>query len=311
MSDTHAQDTTRGGTQDRTPDGAQDPEVAAAEHDAAAGPLEVPVQRTFWDRNRERVVVAAGRLVVLVAVLVLWELASGPVLDPLFVSRPSEIFQRVADWAGDGTLWTNTRITLTEIVLGYLLGSVAGVIAGFAIAPQRTLGRILDPYVMALYSIPKVALAPLFIIWFGIGLNMKVLLAAVTVFFLVFLNTMAGVRDVDTGLVEAVRLMGGRRRDVLLKVILPASMGGVITGLRVAIPYALLGAVIGELVASNRGLGYLISDSAAKYDTAGVFAAIVVLSVIAAAANMGVDALDRRSSRWKPQAAAGTARQAT
>lgn len=276
--------------------------------DAGAGPLEVPVQRGFWDRNRERVIVAAGRLLVLAVALAAWEAASGPVLDPLFVSRPSDILARLLDWAGDGTLWFNTRITLTEIVLGYLLGSAAGVVAGFAIAPQRTLGKVLDPYVMALYSIPKVALAPLFIIWFGIGVSMKVLLAAVTVFFLVFLNTVAGVRDVDTGLVEAVRLMGGRRSDVLLKVILPASMGGVITGLRVAIPYALLGAVIGELVASNRGLGYLISDSAAKYDTAGVFAAIVVLSIIAALANVAVDALEGRSSRWKPQAEPGARR---
>ena len=281
---------------------------AAATADGGVGPLEVPVQRSFWDRNRARVIVAAGRLLLLAVALAAWEAASGPVLDPLFVSRPSDILARLLDWAGDGTLWFNTRITLTEIVLGYLLGSAAGVVAGFAIAPQRTLGKVLDPYVMALYSIPKVALAPLFIIWFGIGVSMKVLLAAVTVFFLVFLNTVAGVRDVDTGLVEAVRLMGGRRRDVLLKVILPASMGGVVTGLRVAIPYALLGAVIGELVASNRGLGYLISDSAAKYDTAGVFAAIVVLSIIAALANVAVDVLEGRSSRWKPQAEPGARR---
>jgi NitT/TauT family transport system permease protein len=153
---------------------------------------------------------------------------------------------------------------------------------------------------MALYSIPKVALAPLFIVWFGIGMHMKVLLAAATVFFLVFLNTAAGVRDVDRGLIDAVRLMGGTRWDVARRVVLPSSMTGVLTGLKVAIPYALIGAVIGELVASNRGLGYLINDAASQFDTAGVFATLVVLSVIAGVLNVLVGLVGKRVNRWKP-----------
>jgi len=127
-----------------------------------------------------------------------------------------------------------------------------------------------------------------------------VLLAAVTVFFLVFLNTAAGVREVDRGLIDAVRLMDGTRQDIALKVVLPASMTGVLTGLKVSIPYALIGAVIGELVASNRGLGYLINDSAAQFDTAGVFATLVVLSVIASVLNVLVGLIGRRVNRWKP-----------
>jgi NitT/TauT family transport system permease protein len=129
---------------------------------------------------------------------------------------------------------------------------------------------------------------------------MKVLLAAVSVFFLVFLNTAAGVHDVDRGLIDAVRLMGGTRRDIAVKVVLPASMTGLLTGLRVSIPYALIGAVIGELVASNRGLGYLISDSSARFDTDGVFATLVVLSVIAAVLNLFVNLIAARANRWKP-----------
>ncbi|MCH1883908.1 ABC transporter permease subunit [Agrococcus sp. ARC_14] len=144
------------------------------------------------------------------------------------------------------------------------------------------------------------ALAPLFIVWFGIGIDMKIILAAVSVFFLVFLNTAAGVRDVDRGLIDAVRLMGGTRRDIALKVVLPASMSGLLTGLKVSIPYALIGAVIGELVASNRGLGYLINDSAAQFNTAGVFAAVAVLTVLAMVLNGLVGLLAARANRWKP-----------
>lgn len=274
--------------------------MSTATERPVTGPVEIPAQRTWWERRGEAVVVSSGRLLLLAGVLGGWQLLSGPVLDPAFISRPSDVGLRLYEWARDGSLWTNSWVTIREIALGYAIGAGAGIVLGFVVAAQRLCWRILEPYVMALYSIPKVALAPLFIVWFGIGLQMKVLLAAVTVLFLVFLNTAAGVREVDRGLVDAVRLMGGRRRDIVLKVYLPASMTGVLTGLRVAIPYALIGAVIGELVASNRGLGYLINDSAAKFDTAGVFAALLVLSIVAAALNALVNVLGRWTSRWKP-----------
>nr|WP_239149306.1 ABC transporter permease [Streptomyces sp. SID12501] len=207
---------------------------------------------------------------------------------------------RLVGWHREGVLWPNTWVTLQEVVLGFALGAGSGALTGFVLASLPTFYRVVDPFIVALYSLPKVALAPLFIVWFGIGLQMKVLLAAVTVFFLVFLNTAVGVREVDRGLIDAVRLMGGRRRDVVWKVVLPGSMTGLLTGLKVAVPYSLIGAVIGELVASNRGLGYLISDAAANYDTAGVFATLVVLGTIATILNLLVGVLDRRANRWKP-----------
>ena len=267
---------------------------------AAVGPLRV---RSARGRRRRRVRYAAvwgWRIGLLVAGLALWQVLSGPVLDSQFVSSPGGILTRLGDWLQDGTLWTNTWITVQEIVLGFLIGAGAGAVLAYLIAPIRVVWDVLDPFMMALYAIPKVALAPLFIVWFGIGTDMKVLLAAITVFFLVFLNTAAGVHEVDQGLVDAVRLMGGGRREIALKVILPASMTGLLTGLRVSIPYALIGAVIGELVASNRGLGYLISDSSANFDTDGVFATLVVLSIIAGILNALVGLLGRRANRWKP-----------
>ncbi len=261
---------------------------------------QVPLNRTWWERNGRTTMIFSSRIALLAVFVVLWELTAGSLFDITFTSRPTDIWTRLVEWHADGTLWLNSWITLQEIIYGYVLGSAAGAVLGFVLASAPTLYKVLDPYIMALYSIPKVALAPLFIVWFGIAMHMKVLLAAVTVFFLVFLNTAAGVREVDRGLVDAVRLMGGSRRDIAFKVVLPASMTGVLTGLKVAIPYALIGAVIGELVASNRGLGYLISNAAATFDTAGVFASLVVLSVIAALLNFLVGLIDHRVSRWKP-----------
>ena len=268
--------------------------------DRPSGPVRQASRRSRRQRYGRTGLIWAWRIALLVVVIVVWQAMSGPVLDPQFVSSPGGIATRLVDWIIDGTLWTNTWITVQEIVLGFVLGAVTGAVMAYVIASVRLVWDILDPFLMALYAIPKVALAPLFIVWFGIGTDMKVLLAAVTVFFLVFLNTAAGVHEVDRALVDAVRLMGGTRRDIAFKVVLPASMTGLLVGLRVSIPYALIGAVIGELVASNRGLGYLISDSSAKFDTDGVFATLVVLSMIAAALNVIVNLLGKRANRWKP-----------
>jgi NitT/TauT family transport system permease protein len=270
------------------------------EQPVTTGPLVVGLNRSWWQRNGKTTTVWLVRIALVVVLLALWEIAADRWVDITFTSRPTDIAGRLGDWAGDGTLWSNSWITIQEIGYGFLLGAVAGVIAGFVLASLNFLYRVLDPFMMALYAIPKVALAPLFIVWFGIGMHMKVLLAAATVFFLVFLNTAAGVREVDRGLVDAVRLMGGSRWQVIRKVVLPSSMTGVLTGLKVAVPYALIGAVIGELVASNRGLGYLINDAAAQFDTAGVFATLVVLSVIAGLLNVVVNLIGKRVNRWKP-----------
>ena len=263
-------------------------------------PVEVDANRSWADRHGRQALIWVLRLLVLVVFLGIWQALSGRVVDPLFISSPSAIWAKLTGWASDGTLSSNTWITVEEILLGFLLGASVGILTGFVFAVVKVLGDILDPYMIALYSIPKVALAPLFIIWFGIDLKMKVLLSAATVFFLVYLNTSAGVRSVDRGLIDAVRLMGGNTRQVIFKVLLPGSMGGVITGLRVGVPYALIGAVVGELVASNRGLGFLMLNSASQFDTAGVFAALAVITIIALVLNLGVNLADRRSSRWKP-----------
>lgn len=267
---------------------------------ASGGPVKEERKRTWWGRNGRTTTVWGLRLGLLLAFLALWQAAQLLGANPMFISNPLAVFDQLVEWLGDGTIAMHTWITVQEVALGYVIGAVTGALAGFVLASIHLIYDVFEPFMMALYSIPKVALAPLFIVWFGIGIEMKIILAAVSVFFLVFLNTAAGVRDVDRGLVDAVRLMGGSRRDIALKVVLPASMAGLLTGLKVAIPYALIGAVIGELVASNRGLGYLINDAAAQFNTAGVFAAVVVLTVLAMVLNGLVGLLAARTNRWKP-----------
>jgi len=252
-------------------------------------------------RTRHRRNVALGRLTLLVAGLLLWQVgADAHLLDKNVVASPLAIWSHAVAWAIDGRLWFHSWITIEETVAGFVIGTATGIVLGFGIGRYPALAEILDPFIIAVYSIPKVALAPLFLVWFGIGIEMKIILAAVTVLFIVFFNTLAGVRSVDRDLVDAVWLMGAKPRDILFKVVVPSAMGWALTGARIAIPYALIGAIIGELIASNRGIGYLISSSASQYDTAGVFAALTVLTILAIVLNAIVDAIDKRLSRWKP-----------
>jgi NitT/TauT family transport system permease protein len=247
--------------------------------------------------------VIACRFALLVATIAVWQAVStSSKAMTFYISSPSAIWNREVQWIADGTIWFHTLITVQETVIGFALGALLGIAAGFILGPNKVLGSILDPFILAVYSIPKVALAPLFIVWFGVGLWMKIVLATVTVFFLVFFNTLAGVRNVDPDLVNAVWLMGGDARTILFKVIIPHAMSSALTGARIAIPYALIGAVVGELIASNRGIGYLIESSASQFDTAGVFAALIVLTILATILNGLVDAIDRYTSRWKVEA---------
>ncbi len=249
--------------------------------------------------RRQALIINGSRILLLVCLLLVWQFISGRFVNPLYISSPLAVWNRLYAWISDGTLWFHTAITLQEILLGLFFGLVSGVLAGFLLGLQPMLAKILDPFIVSIYSIPKPALAPLFILWFGIDVQMKVILAAVVVFFLVFFNTLAGVRNVDQNLIDAVLLMGGKPRDILFKVIVPATTGSVLIGLHIAIPYALIGAVIGELIASNRGLGYLIDASGNEFDTAGVFAALLVLTLIAGILNAIVNFVDRKTSRWK------------
>jgi sulfonate transport system permease protein len=258
-------------------------------------------RRNVRARHSRRII--AARIVLFAVVIALWQAGSNlNLIDATVVPSPLAIWAHLVKITLDGTLAFHAWITIQETVAGFLIGAVGGIVLGFAIGRYPALAEILDPFILAIYSVPKVALAPLFVVWFGIGIYMKIVLAAITVLFIVFFNTLAGVRNVDRDLVDAVWLMGAKPRDVLLKVLVPSAMSWALTGVRIAIPYALIGAIIGELIASNRGIGYLISSAASGYDTAGVFAALIVLTVLAMLLNAVVDEIDRRLSKWKVDA---------
>lgn len=240
-----------------------------------------------------------GRLVLVAALLAFWEIAASTFADEFFISRPTAVAAKFVELAVSGRLFLHGGITMAETLAGFVAGAAAGILVGLVLGRNLWLAKLLDPILIAINSLPKVALAPLFIMWFGIGMGMKIVLTATIVFFLVFINTYNGVRNVDPQLIEILRLMGANERHLMTKVIVPSALQWVFAGLQLSIPYALIGAVVGEIMAANRGLGYLLQDAAGQLDTGGVFAALLAIIVLALLLQLVVRLVERRLTPWK------------
>lgn len=225
----------------------------------------------------------AVRLAILAVFLFTWEAASGTLVSKFWVSSPSAIFAVLQRWVIDGSLWTHLQATLTAIAAGYVIGCAFGVGLGLMLGFMPRLHRVIAPYLSALYSIPKIALAPLFVIVLGIGIESKICLVAVTVFFLVLFSTIDGIRDIDRDLVRSLELMGASRWEISTKIVIPSAKKWILTGMRIAVRYASTAAILGELIASNRGLGFLIEYNSGMFNAAGVFAAVSILVLIGVA----------------------------
>ncbi len=230
-----------------------------------------------------------------------WQWASGRLIRDIYVSHPTAIAMRLYEVFASGEIWPHLATTGKELVSGYLIGVVAGISGGYLLARAPRIAAIAEPYVMAFYGIPKIALAPLFVIWFGIGIGSKIALAALMVFFLVFYNVYAGVRGVDRELVNLARVMGANERQLGRHVYLPAAAPYILLGMRMAIPYAVIGVIAGEFTSSLQGLGLFIHYASDTYDPAGVFAGIFILMAFVVVAGAIADRLERRALRWRPK----------
>jgi NitT/TauT family transport system permease protein len=232
------------------------------------------------------------RLLVLAVFLAGWQAASGRLIPSFYVSDPVSIARVLAGWIGDGSLWRHVGSTLATLALGYGVGALLGIAAGFVLGVLPRAEAVVAPFVSAIYGLPKIALLPLRIIIFGIGIASKAALVVSAVFFLLFYATLGGIRDVDRDYVSSLVLMGASGREVVAKVLLPASLPWIYTGLRTSLGYALTTTVVGEALSSNSGIGFLIAHSAVQFDSAGVFAAVVVLLVLSTLITIGLARLE-------------------
>jgi NitT/TauT family transport system permease protein len=258
-------------------------------------------------RARERVIAAARSAGYAIAVpllasavaLVAWQYASGTIINQLYISKPTIIWSAFWKLVENGQLSGNLPVTLEEAVYGFIVGSVIAVPVALMHARIRLLLRASSPIIIGLYCVPRMALGPLFIVWFGIGVNMKVWLAASLVFFPMYFTAYSGAQSIDASYLHSARLMGASRRQIFWHIALPSMMTWLFVGIRQALPFALAGAVVGEIIVANRGMGYLLEQAASYFDTSQLMAVLFVIAALGYLANSLLGVIEKIAFRWK------------
>ncbi|MCA8285147.1 ABC transporter permease [Burkholderia cepacia] len=257
--------------------------------------------------RRRRQLIIGLRIAVLVVALGGWELAARlKWIDPFFFSQPTLIFAQIQDWFVNGTsqgpLLTQVWVTLEETTIGFLIGSVAGVICGIVLGRNKLMADVFGLYIQIANSIPRVVLGSIFVIALGLGMASKIALAVVMVFFVVFGNAFQGVREADRYLIANAQILGASRRQITTSVVIPSALSWILASLHVSFGFALVGAVVGEFLGSKQGIGLLISTAQGAFNASGVFAAMIVLAVVALAADYLLTWLEKRLLKWRPAA---------
>jgi NitT/TauT family transport system permease protein len=245
--------------------------------------------------------VNAWRLLLLFATVGGWEFAARlKWIDAYLFSSPLAIGARRWQLAASGAMLVHVYVTALETLLGFVIGGVLGIVLGMVLALAPRVAAVLDPFVVALNGLPRVALAPLFVVWFGIGVTSKVAVGASIVVFICLFATYIGMRNTDAVLLRAVKALGATRSQILLKVELPFAIPWIFAGLKTSVAMALIGAIIGEFIAAGRGLGWYIAYAGGTFDTTGVMAGLVLLGIMAIALDVIVSRISLRFTRWKP-----------
>jgi NitT/TauT family transport system permease protein len=222
------------------------------------------------------------------------------VLPPFFFSTPAEVAARIAQLFARGDVWRHLWVTLEESVLAFAIGATAGVLIGFWFARKPTVAAVFDPYVKMANALPRVVLAPIFALWFGLGIWSKVALGVTLVFFIVFFNVYQGVREVNPTVLANARMLGMNDRALMRHVYWPSALSWMFSSLHTSVGFAVVGAVVGEYLGSAAGLGYLIQQAEGVFDVAGVFAGMFILAAFVIAIDSAVTAVERRLLVWRP-----------
>jgi NitT/TauT family transport system permease protein len=248
-------------------------------------PAHAKARRLWW-------VTLGSRILVVLILIGIWQLLSN-YISPITISSPSAVYHALIHYA-ENDLWEDLLATMEEVVFGYAIGVAAGIILGIAFASVPLIANTFEPFIIGLYGVPKIAFGPLLVVWLGIGMTPKVTLAAVMTFFVVFFSSYDGIRNVDKGQLNAVRLMGASRLQMRRYVIFPGARKNIFLGMKLGVPEALVGAIVGEFISSTKGVGYSIEFATAQLNTAGVFAGLIVLTVLSIALNAAVKVIARK-----------------
>jgi NitT/TauT family transport system permease protein len=279
--------------------------TVAASADAPTEQADRPRPRRGRRNARRRVLLAAARAAIVIVALTAWQVAvNAEVVDPFFWGEPSGVWDQLVSWVTVGTppgsLAEQILVTLQEAVLGFVIGVLLGVVFGIALGRVRVLAELFAPFLKVANSIPRIILGAIFTVAFGFGMQSKVILAVVLVFFGVFFNAFQGTREVDRNLLANARLLGASPWRVTREVVLPSAFTWILASLHISFGFALIGALVGELLGANKGLGLLIRSSQNNFNMNGVLAGMVLVAIIALVAEALITILENRLLRWRP-----------
>lgn len=265
---------------------------------ATAVQAETPIPRRGNWRKLRRAMQMTVPGIVLIG---LWELGANFAFDPTFVGQPSLIIKSFAAHFVTRAMWVDVWVTLREILIGYGLGVALGACVGYVLGLNRNLATVFEPYILALNAIPKIAISPLLIVAFGIGLGSKIAIVISLVFFLMFYNVFVGIRSIDVDFIYQARIMGASRWGEIRYVILPAIMPHVLVGMKTCSVYAVIGAVIGEFIAAHAGLGFFILDASGVFNVTDIWVGVAYLMLIVLTMTTLLTFAERRLLRWMPR----------
>ncbi len=262
-----------------------------------AAPVHIPGQPGRLARY-EGLLIGSAAVIIFVAV---WQLAAFRRLVPeLFLPGPMDIANAFGAYIAKGQIWPDMWISGQELMYGFALSIVIGLPVGMLMGWYRRLNEALDPFVTFFYSIPRVALTPLLIVWFGIGINSKIAVVFLGAIFAIVINTAAGVRNLDPALIKAARSFGANDAQLFRTIVLPGSVPFILTGLRLGLGHALTGVVVGELVAAQAGVGMMMATAGATFQTSKVFVGLVIFAVWGLVMTTILSRIEQRFQSWKP-----------
>jgi ABC-type nitrate/sulfonate/bicarbonate transport system permease component len=254
-------------------------------------------RKLFWQRNEKWLLGSASMLLF----LAFWELAvAAGWVNPLFTSSPSRIAMTAVEMFTDGSIYGHLRVSGIEFVIGFGLAIFIGVPLGFLMGWYSRLNAVLDPFVSALYATPRIALLPLVVIWFGIGLGSKIVIVFLGAIFPILVNTITGVRTIDADFIKVARSFNATDPQMFLTVALPSSIPMLLTGLRLGLGHALVGIVVAEMYGASEGIGYLIAVAGARFQTDKVMVGIIIIAALGVTMTELLRYAERRFERWRP-----------
>lgn len=252
-------------------------------------------------QNKKSFISVMCTTLIIVAFITTWQiLVSNGTLDVFFYSNPVKIIKDLINLFESGEVYPHLFATLTEAFMGLIYGAIFGIIIAFLFGRFKILSDILDPIIIALYGLPKLAIAPLFILWFGIGITSKIVLSATMVFFQVFFTTYSGYKDVDISLINTMKIFGASEMQIMTKVILPSCTPWILTGFRTGLSLSIVGAIVGEYMGSYQGLGWMIQYATGALNITRVFSAIIILLVVMVNLDYLLKYVEKKLIKWRP-----------